>query len=289
MKLTNNLGLPDTFVNAISRPTYTKGDAQISATEILNSPRIVQLKRKHWGELEEDAADMVWSLFGSAVHEILQHGKDDHHVVEERIHTEFQGWKISGAIDLQEVYEDGIVISDYKVTSAWAVMNEKSDWHYQLNTYGWLIERVKKQKVKSLQIVAIIRDWSRRDAATREGYPKAPVTVIDLPLWDYDEREAYVAKRLALHNDAFFAVHTGSGMPECSAEEMWEKQTLYAVMKEGGKRAKSVHIFKADAENALPAKGYFIEVREGDRTRCSGFCQVNKFCDQYQQYLSTKE
>ena len=289
MKLTNNLGLPDTFVNAISRPTYTKGDAQISATEILNSPRIVQLKRQHWDDLEEDAADMVWSLFGSAVHEVLQHGKDDHHIVEERIHTEYLGWKISGAIDLQEVYEDGIVISDYKVTSAWAVMNEKQDWHYQLNLYGWLVERVKKQKVKALQIVAIIRDWSRRDAATRDGYPKAPVTVIDIPLWSYPERDIYVTNRLTLHNDAFFAMHTGHGMPECSAEEMWEKPAMYAVMKEGGKRAKSVHTNKAEAEVALPSTGYFIEVREGDRTRCSGFCQVNKQCDQYQKYLLTKE
>jgi hypothetical protein len=289
MKLTNNLGLPDTFVNAISRPSYTKGDAQISATEILNSPRIVQLKRQHWAVLEEDAADMVWSLFGSAVHEVLQHGKDDHHIVEERIHTEYLGWKISGAIDLQEVYDDGIVISDYKVTSAWAVMNEKSDWHYQLNLYGWLVERVKKQKVKALQIVAIIRDWSRRDAATRDGYPKAPVTVIDIPLWSYADRDIYVANRLTLHNDAFFAMHTGQGMPLCSAEEMWEKPTMYAVMKEGGKRAKSVHTNKAEAEVAMPSTGYFIEVRDGDRTRCSGFCQVSAHCDQYQQYLSTKE
>ncbi len=93
MKLTNNFNLPDTFVNVIQRPQYTKGDSQISATEILNSPRIVQLKRKHWDELTEDASDMVWSLFGSAVHNILQHGKDDHHIVEERIFTEFHGWK----------------------------------------------------------------------------------------------------------------------------------------------------------------------------------------------------
>jgi len=289
MKLTNNLGLPDTFVNVISRPTYTKGDAQISATEILNSPRIVQLKRKHWDELEEDAADMIWSLFGSAIHEVLQHGKDDHHIVEERIYTEFKGWKISGGIDLQEVYEDGIVVSDYKMTSAWAVMNEKADWHNQLNLYAWLIERVKKKKVKALQIVALIRDWSRRDAASREGYPKAPVAVIDLPLWSYEEREAYAAKRLALHNDAFFAAHTGSGMPECSSEEMWEKPTMYAVKKEGGVRAKSVHTVRADAEAALPPKGYFIEVREGERTRCEKYCQVSEFCSQNKEYLLTKE
>jgi len=29
-------------------------------------------------------------------------------------------------------------------------------------------------------------------------------------------------------------------------------------------------------------------VREGDRTRCSGFCQIAQYCDQYQTYLKEK-
>jgi len=50
MKLTNKFNLPQTFVNVIDRPTYSKGKAHISATEIINSPRIVQLKKKYWNE-----------------------------------------------------------------------------------------------------------------------------------------------------------------------------------------------------------------------------------------------
>ena len=288
MKLTNRYGLPDTIVNVIKRPQYTKGESQISATEILNSPRIVQLKRKHFDELEEDASDMVWSLFGSAVHNILEHGKDDHHIVEERVFAKFDGWVISGQIDLQEVYEDGVVLSDYKVTSAWTVMNEKDAWHQQLNTYAWLVEKAKEKHIKGLQIVAIVRDWSRREAMVKEGYPKAPVVIINIPLWSFEDREQYVSKRLKLHNDAFFAAHTGEEMPECTPEDTWEKPTTFAVMKEGGKRAKSVHETRAAAQKALPEKGYFIEVREGGRTRCESFCQVSGMCSQYQTYLKEK-
>ena len=292
MKLTNKFELPDTFINVINRPTYNKGDAEISVTEILNSPRIVHLKRLHWDDLEQDAADMVWSLFGSAVHEILQHGKDDHHIVEERLNTTFEGWKISGAIDLQEVYEDGIVISDYKVTGAWAVMNEKDDWHYQLNSYAWFVEKVKNIKVTKLQIIAIVRDWSRRDATTRQGYPKAPIVTIDIPLWSFEEREAYVKRRLNLHNETFFAIHAGGSVPECTPEEMWEKPEAFAVMKEGGARARSVHEKLVDAENALSSakqkakknEQFFIEHRPGVRTRCEGFCQVAPFCEQFKTY-----
>jgi hypothetical protein len=294
VKFTNKFNLPQTFVNVIHRPTYSKGKAQISATEIINSPRIVQLKKKYWDEIEQDASEMVWSLFGSAVHNILEHGKDDHHIVEERIHLEFEGWQISGAIDLQELEQDGtMTISDYKVTGAWAVMNEKDDWHRQLNIYGWMVEKVKQVPVGKLQIIAIIRDWSARDAASKEGYPQSPVATIDIPLWSFEEREAFVAKRLYDHGTALFEMETDGEMPDCTPEEMWEKKTSYALKKDGNVRAKSVHETLEDAEAAMAKsletakknEKFAIEIRQGERTRCRSYCQVSQFCTQYQNYL----
>lgn len=295
MKFTNKFNLPQTFVNVIHRPTYSKGKAHISATEIINSPRIVQLKKKHWDDIEQDASEMVWSLFGSAVHNILEHGKDEHHIVEERIHLEFEGWHISGAIDLQEVEPNGtITISDYKVTGAWAVMNEKDDWHRQLNIYAWIVEKVKKVPVGKLQIIAIIRDWSARDASTKENYPQSPVATIDIPLWSFEDREAFVTKRIYDHGTALFEMETDGEMPDCTSEEMWEKKTSYAVKKDGNVRAKSVHETHEEATAAMEAaqasakKGekFSVEVRQGERTRCKSYCQVSQFCKQYQTYLT---
>lgn len=295
MKFTNKYGLPATILNVIHRPTYSKGKAHISATEIINSPRIVQLKKKYWDEIEQDASEMVWSLFGSAVHNILEHGKGDNHVVEERIHLEFEGWHISGAIDLQEVEPNGtITVSDYKVTGAWAVMNEKDDWHRQLNIYAWMVEKVKKVPVGKLQIIAIIRDWSARDAATKENYPQSPVATIDIPLWTFAEREAFITKRIYEHGTALFEMETDGEMPECTSEEMWEKKTSYAVKKDGNVRAKSVHETFEEATAAMEAaqasakksEKFSVEVRQGERTRCKSYCQVSQFCKQYQTYLT---
>jgi hypothetical protein len=72
---------------------------------------------------------------------------------------------------------------------------------------------------------------------------------------------------------------------------MWEKPTMYAVKKEGASRAKSVHEELDAAEIALEkaGKGYQLEVRPGDRTRCSSFCSVSQWCDQYQTYLKEKQ
>ena len=295
MRVTNNYGLPETITNVLARPQYSKGRANLSVTELMSSPRIVQLKRKHWEELTEDASDMVWSLFGTAIHNILEHGKDEHHIVEERVFTQVDGFTISGAIDLQEVYEDGTVISDYKTTSVYAVMNQKIDWEYQLNCYAYLVHKAKNVTVKKLQIVAIIRDWARRDAS-REGYPKAPIVVIDIPLWPVERQEEYIKQRVHLQESAFFDIEVGNDVAECTPEEMWERPTLYALKKDGNVRAKSVHETPEAAEQALALanekakKGekFIVEIRPGDRVRCSNFCQVSEFCDQHKAYLSTK-
>lgn len=295
MKVTNNYGLPETITNVLARPQYSKGKANLSVTELMSSPRIVQLKRKHWEDLTEDASDMVWSLFGTAVHNILEHGKDEHHIVEERVFTVVNGFTISGAIDLQEVYEDGTVLSDYKTTSAYAVVNQKADWEYQLNCYAYLLHKAKGVKVKKIQIVAIVRDWARRDTV-REGYPKAPIVVIDIPLWSVERQDEYIKQRIHLQESAFFDIEVGSDIAECTPEEMWEKPEYFAVKKDGGVRAKSVHEKREDAERALAQanekakKGetFLIEHRPGARTRCEGFCQVAAFCSQHKKYLSTK-
>ena len=287
MKITNKFNLPETILNVLARPTYSKGKANISATELINSPRIVQLKRKHWDDVEEDASSMVWSLFGSAVHNILEHGKQDNHIVEERVHITHEGWHISGAVDLQEVYEDGIVINDYKTTTAWAVQNDKPEWEEQLNIYAWLIQKAKNKPVKGLRIVAIVRDWSARDAKAKEDYPQAPIVILDQQLWPFEKAELFIEERLKAHGEAYFESETDGQLPECSPEDMWEKPTTWAVIKVGGKRAKSVHSTQrdADADLSTAGKGYEIQVRPGERTRCKSYCQVSQWCTQYQKYL----
>jgi hypothetical protein len=289
MKLTNKFNLPETFVNVIKRPQYSKGSSEISVTEILSPPQLVLLRRQHQDDIEQDASDMVWSLFGSAVHNILEHGKDDHHIVEERLFTMFEGWSISGAIDLQEMVDGKVLIADYKVTSAWTVQQEKQEWIDQLNLYAWLVESVKGEKVAGLQIIGIVRDWSRREAALKDTYPQSPIVTLDIPLWSYEDREKFVRRRLTLHNEANFASISGK-MPQCTSEEMWEKKTTYAVMKEGGKRAKKVFEIKEDAAvfAGQQKEAHYIETREGGRTRCESFCQAAPFCNQYQTYLKEK-
>jgi len=290
MKLTNKYKLPQTFMNVLNRNSYTKGKAHLSATELISSPRIVQLRKTQWDNLEEDVSEKIWAIFGTAIHSVLELGKDENHVIEQRLHANVDGWDISGAIDLQRMEPDGVVVCDYKTTGAWAVMNEKKDWEQQLNIYAWLVEKVKKTPVKSLEIIAIIRDWSRRDAQVKEGYPEAPIKVIDVPLWTFEDRENFIKERIRLHSDAQFATEVGGDLPLCTSSEMWEKSTVWAVRKIGNVRAKAICVKEEDAKAMVEelGKGYEIEVRPGERTRCANFCQVRDFCNQWKEYNSSK-
>jgi hypothetical protein len=291
MKITNKFNIPQTFLNILDRPQYNKGKAHLSVTQLLNSPKIVALTKKFEDELEQDASDMVWSIFGSAVHNVLEHGKDENHIVEQRIHKEYEGWHISGAIDLQVVNDKGIDVKDYKTTTVWAVMNEKFEWEVQLNIYAGLVEDVKKVPVTSVGIVAIIRDWNRRESITREGYPEAPVKELPIRLWSKEERAEFISNRIALHSACEFAIETDGELPDCTPDEMWEKPTTYAIKKVGNKRAFKVYENEKDALDAIAdmEKTYEIEVRLGERTRCANFCPVSAYCQQYRDYLSTKE
>jgi len=287
MRITNKFNIPQTFINVLDRPQYDKGHCHLSATQLLNSPKIVALTNKFKDEIEQDASDMVWSIFGSAVHNILEHGRDENHIVEQRLHAEHDGWEISGAIDLQILNPDKTIsIRDYKTTTAWGVMNEKIEWEQQLNIYAWLVDKSSQEKVSDLGIVGIIRDWSRRDAANRENYPESPIKELPIRLWSMEERNAFISARIKLHSACDFALETDGELPECTPAEMWEKPTVWAVRKTGGKRAHSLYDTPEKALGTLAELGdaYEIDVRPGERTRCENFCVVNSWCEQYRKY-----
>ena len=159
MKLTNKFGLPDPVVRALTRSEYSKGDSNRSITQLIDSPRVRILRQEHWDDLEEDVSEKMWAVMGTAAHKMFEDTADEKRVSEERLYTEIDGWVISGAIDVQKIENDGIVVMDYKTTSVWSVILGKSQWEYQLNCYAALVRRVKNVPVKGLKVIAILRDW----------------------------------------------------------------------------------------------------------------------------------
>ena len=95
MKITNKFNLPDAFYNFARNDKYTKGKADISVTTLIDSPRVRLMRDKHKDQLETDASDMIWALFGTAVHHVLESADDPTHVMmEERLYAEAAGWTL---------------------------------------------------------------------------------------------------------------------------------------------------------------------------------------------------
>ena len=287
MKITNKFNVPETLVALATRDYYTKGKSDYSVTEIISPPRIQRLRREHFEEIEQDVSDMLWMLLGTALHVVAERSEVSGHTNEERLSVGIDGIILSGAIDLQKDEADGITITDYKFTSAWALMNDKPEWEQQQNIYKYLVERVKKKPVKGLKICALIRDWSRRDAQNKADYPQAPIQVIDIPMWTFDRTEAFIKERIEMHRDSKVNADWGDELPLCSEEERWVRQTTYAVKKDGRKTAIRVFDTQDEADALLkemPEKDKgFIEIRKGEAVRCTGnFCGVSQWCSQFQ-------
>lgn len=284
--LTNRLGLPDAMVRAVANDPYSRGESDISVTQLIAPP--YQRRLREANEAQEDAADRMWALLGQATHNVLERAyplvrrKDispktfyarHGFLREERLAAQVGGWVVSGAFD---VYERG-VLKDYKVTSVWSVMGEtKLEWEQQLNMLRYLAHR-NDFCVTGLQIIAILRDWQKTKAriTAAKEYPQLGVEVINVPVWPLAEAEAFTQERVRLHQ---------SMQPDpCSDKERWKTEDVWAVMKVGRKSAVKLHDTpEAAEEHALElGKGHTVTARPGEYRRCMDYCPVSHVCPQF--------
>lgn len=288
MILTNKQKLPTAIERAVINDPYDAQGSDISATRLLKPPRIRVLEQRFWEVLEEDVSDRIWSLLGQSVHHVIERAAEGTEDITERrvfVNNDItNGWTLSGTFDY--LSKDGSLI-DFKTTSAWSAMDAltkgKSEWEAQLNILDWLIRNTKDKvpiKVKSLSIMAILRDWSKLKAMTSENYPKQQSVMIPIKKWTAKEQDIYVAERIALHQQA----EKIEEPTVCSPQERWRKEDQYAIMKNGRKSALRLLPTLADAKkylednNMKEGKGCLIVLRKGEDTRCAHYCNVNKFC-----------
>lgn len=293
MNLTNKLSLPESIVNAIKSflrepAIQIDGVETISVTELLTPPQIRNLLKTYGDTLEEDASDRIWSLLGSAVHEILARSDRENaeRTLKKSIVTHGFEFLLTGTTDRIAITDDGYTIQDYKVTSVWEVIyGIKPERIAQLNLYRYLLMNeldpfaaVHPEPVH-LQVVYLLRDWKLSEARTkpREEYPQSQVVVVSVPVWSYLEAHNFVVRQLERH--FFDQVH------HCTDEERWARPTTWAVMLKDGKRAARVLPTKEEAEawmerDIRKAKMTVVE-RPGRSVRCEDYCPVASVCQQW--------
>ena len=283
MKYSNDTGLPEVFAKAVMRDTYTRGKADISATGLLKPPRQAFLAYQHDHEIVVDVSKQVWSLFGRAVHNVLEQGTVDGYILEQRYFAKSCGWTVSGQIDVQRLDPQGITLMDWKTRKAYAVMNGRESDEQQLNIYAWLMRKNDKEVIQ-LQIVNIIRDHSSFEAERNPSYPQREVVVTDIDLRTFAEQERFVKEKIQSHQV------TSISLPECTPEERWIRPSKFAVQKtHDSKRAFKLFNNGKDAKKLAKEKGYIVSERKGEPIRCQRFCEVSEFCEQYQSEVINKQ
>jgi len=275
--LTNKAELPQAIIDAVKNDPYSKGDADFTITGLLRPPKIGILEEQHRDEIVEDASDRIWSLLGQSIHTILERANREA-IAERRLSIEIDGLKISGGMD---VYEESSILTDYKVTSVWKVVKgDISEWTQQLNCYSVLL-RHHNHKVEKLQVIAILRDWSKMEADRDPTYPQAQIVNIPIPLWQPEKAYAFLRERVILHLQA------RQRIPECTPEERWARPTQWAVMKKGMKRALKLYNTEQEARMHVGFdRNLSVVRRPGMSVRCKSYCPVSKFCEQYQREIN---
>ena len=289
--LTNKYNIPQQIVSAIMRDPYSRGRADISVTQLIQPPRIIQLKQRFEQEIEEDASDRIWALLGQVCHNILERSDDTGAIHEERISVEVDGWTVSGQSDCYVtqqfnfqagIYEDTIpTIRDYKFTKIMAADFDHPEWEEQVNLLAYLW-RDKGFPVERVEIVTIYRDWSKV-IAQRGNYPP-PVQTFKQRLWPIEKQEAFIRQQVMLHRKA--AELPDNLLPLCTPEDQWRKKPKWAVMHPKKVRAVKLLDSHQAAEDFCknmpkPDKSHYIQHRPAQALRCQMFCDVAAFCDQF--------
>ena len=290
MKITNNYGVPETLVALASRDYYSKGKSDYSVTEIISPPRIQRLRSKYYSEMETDVTDMMWSLFGSAIHVVAERSQIDGYINEERMYLPVDGVVLSGAVDLQVIDGDYIDIVYYKFTSLYAIRGEKAEWVAQLNIYGYMASKLKGKKIRKLQICSFLRDWKAVEKLTKADYPPSNIHMLDMPVWSEEKTLEFIRSRLDAHRNSKVALDWEEELPLCSDEERWIRETKYACHKQGKVRATKVFDNEAEANAFAEKEGLYVHVRKGEAVRCSrNYCGVSKWCSQFKKETQNAE
>lgn len=293
MKLTNNSGLPDALVKALLNDTYNSGDSDYTATSLLKPVQLKALSERYHDQLEEEAEDGLYRLYGQVAHGILERA-NMLDLAEKRFFTVISNKKVSAQLDTLSI-ADGI-LSDFKFTTSWGFKKDsppKADWIAQLNIQLELLRR-NGFDAKKLQIIGLLRDWQIREAKLNPNYPQSPVAVVEIPMWSREQTVSFIEMRIAEHETA--KIMSDEVLPECSFEERFAGKEAWAVVK-AGKGGKSRAIkngvqFSQELAEIICADnpGTRVEYRRDDPfKRCENYCSVSKFCKQYQRLSAIKQ
>lgn len=271
--------IPAPVMRALMDPAYYEGLAefksripegvarrtklQLSVTTLSKSPRQRILFNRHSSKLLIDPLAEMYRMFGRVVHSILEKFPQPGDVIEERVGSMFLGdIYVHGQADRYIPGERKL--QDWKCSKAITLTYpDKDEYHAQLNVLSVLFGR-NAHPVEHLENVFILRDWSPGFVKEGSLYPKEPIIVIPIPVWESDRVTDYIRTRAKAHRDAENLAD--DDLPFCSDHERWMTDDMFRVVKKtpDGEMQK---IAKYKSNSQIDAEDKLKELAEAERDK----------------------
>lgn len=240
--------------------------------------------------MDQDCSELIWALFGTAFHSILENSKEEDSQFKEEylkqdlsiICDELKGYFLSGKADLIDIATKTII--DYKTTSTFKILKKDyKDYRLQLLIYAWLFKQLGFEINKG-EIVALLRDWQKSKAKFDKNYPQFQVQKLQFKFSkkDFKEIEEFIKQKF-LELKKYENV-ADDELPECTDEDKWASPRQYKIYKKGNKIATKVHESMEDAQNHLDnleknyPNMYEIRVVEPTYRKCEEYCSCCQYC-----------
>ena len=279
---------------------HYKSMGDYSVTQLIDTPRRVQLYRRHAEDLIITPESQAAATVGVGVHKLWEDNLRAYSMIEpkyevERVVTEkIADRLITGRFDIMY---GGDTIYDIKTCKVWKIINDpdKKEWTEQLNLYHYLLG-LRGIQINKLYVIAQYMDWIKSKSFRDKDYPNEAVQQFEIPIWPLEQQEHYLHERLSFHK-AMEAVPDDQ-LTDCSPDERWERHpngatTIYAILK--SKRADraingglfdsldaAIERFRSSPKGITSES--VIECRHAEPKRCVEWCGACNFCNWYIDY-----
>lgn len=279
MKVSNKLNLPEAFVKAVS-VTRHNAPGCYSATTLNKGTKEIILTDRHFDEIEVDAADQVWAVWGTAVHALME-SQPDNNFHEEKFKVPVSNSYVTGQVDSYDM--ENAIINDWKTASVWKIQYaDFTDWRQQGLTYAWLLQQ-SGLEVKKCRFIALLKDHSKSKAKFDANYPQSPVYIYEFAVTpaDLEATGARIMKKVQEIEAA--QKMSDDEIEACTAEERWADAEKWALMKNGRKTAVKLYDNQQEAAAAAGEQGnsYYVEHRPAVSKKCDDYCNACKWCNFY--------
>lgn len=313
----SELDLPLSLKVWLAHKTYDSVDDPkcISATTILRPTKSLVLgMRVQEAETSTDLVRLIPSSIGTSIHTAIETAwldknlpetlktagiasnavgriKVNPETVEEgdipiymeiRNQKEIDGWKITGKFDF---ICDG-VLEDFKSTSVYTWINQSNADKYieQGSIYRWLNPEL--IKADYMYIRYIFTDWSAAKAMQDKTYPQSRIISQKYELMSVEATENML--KTNINNLIKYLDAPEDQIPECTAKELWQRDSVFKYYKDPNKKARSTKNFSTyhEAYQKFIEDGSIGEVVEvkGEVVFCK-YCNAITICEQARQYI----